>query len=243
MIDGQQFRFWLDGVWRSQVMPTRGLVVEVDLDHSLQITGMAAVPESQVGRAQAELAILDNSPSESTAGPQTPRFLASAFIASGLLLVGWFFLTTISIAIPVVGKVDLTFWQLLGLLNTPDAFDAVDRANLSAGIYSVFAAIVLTGPFLQHFWKDRRALLAGVAPLLFMIMIGIAAHSRVRQAFVPGAYPQVGGLGVLNGISFGFGAYLTAMIGAYFAFTGVRQFALARAVQRHQPEKSRPAAA
>jgi hypothetical protein len=46
------------------------------------------------------------------------------------------------------------------------------RGSPSAGLYGFLAIVALAGPFLHYFWKDKRAVLAGVLPLLFMLVIG-----------------------------------------------------------------------
>src|SRR5215469_7914471 len=47
MIDGQQFRFWLDGVWHSDLRPKPGLAVNVELNRELQVIGITVIPEAQ----------------------------------------------------------------------------------------------------------------------------------------------------------------------------------------------------
>ena len=47
MIQGQQFRFQREGVWRSEIAPKLGLVVDVDLDNNLQVIGMSVVTDSE----------------------------------------------------------------------------------------------------------------------------------------------------------------------------------------------------
>lgn len=47
MIEGQQYRFSLEGEWKSEVVPKRGLVVEVELDRNLRVVSAKAVPEAQ----------------------------------------------------------------------------------------------------------------------------------------------------------------------------------------------------
>src|SRR5215469_10588296 len=47
MIDGQQFRFWLDGVWHSDLRPKPGLAVNVELNRELQVVGITVIPEGQ----------------------------------------------------------------------------------------------------------------------------------------------------------------------------------------------------
>jgi hypothetical protein len=48
MIEGQQFRFQLEGVWRSDIAPQPGQAVEVHLDRELQVIGLSVVMEARV---------------------------------------------------------------------------------------------------------------------------------------------------------------------------------------------------
>lgn len=47
MIEGRQFRFQLEGVWRSEIAPQPGQVVEVELDRQLQVVGLSVITEPQ----------------------------------------------------------------------------------------------------------------------------------------------------------------------------------------------------
>ena len=93
MIEGQQFRFALDGVWRSEVPPKPGLDVEVELDHILQVTGITVVPAFRIERehAQGKRSIVKRM--DGDAGHKLiAKFVALALVAIGLLLAGWYLL-------------------------------------------------------------------------------------------------------------------------------------------------------
>ena len=57
MIEGRQYWFPLEGVWKSQVPPTPGLAVDVKLDQARQIIAITAVSESQLAEEQAERSV------------------------------------------------------------------------------------------------------------------------------------------------------------------------------------------
>ena len=50
MIDGRQYPFSIDGIWRSEILAKAGLEVEVEFDKNLQITGITALPKAQMAR-------------------------------------------------------------------------------------------------------------------------------------------------------------------------------------------------
>lgn len=251
MIDGQQFRFELDGVWKSEAAPRAGQAVDVNLDQNLQVTEITAVAESQVAREHAEAAVsLAKEKGGEIARMAVARFGAPALIAAGVLLVGWFFLSFFTISIPFAGKADFTFWQTLGLVNSSNALEAMDHSSSpGAGIYALLALIALAGPFVHHFWKDKRAILGGLAPLVFTLVIWIMARSTIQNAFVgnvPGAFAELGRQAsseIMKDVSLGFGAYICGLVSVYFAAIAVRGFLATKTGERQEPEHSRPAAA
>ena len=92
MIDGQQFRFALEGVWRSEAPPKPGLNVEVELDHNLQVSGITVIPDSQIAREHAQAAVAKAEEKEVSRRLGT-NWAVVAVIATALLLVGSFLLT------------------------------------------------------------------------------------------------------------------------------------------------------
>ena len=50
MIEGQQFRFQLEGIWHSEIPPHPGQAVEVYLDRELQVIGLSAITETEAPR-------------------------------------------------------------------------------------------------------------------------------------------------------------------------------------------------
>ncbi len=53
MIEGRQYSFSMEGVWKSQVPPKPGLAVDVKLDRVGQILAITGVSESQLATEQA----------------------------------------------------------------------------------------------------------------------------------------------------------------------------------------------
>jgi len=53
MIEGRQYWFCIEGVWRSEKPPRPGLAVDVKFDHAGQILAITAVSESQLADEQA----------------------------------------------------------------------------------------------------------------------------------------------------------------------------------------------
>ena len=57
MIEGRQYWFSMEGVWKSEVPPKPGLAVDVKLDRAGQILAITAVFESQLANEQAERSV------------------------------------------------------------------------------------------------------------------------------------------------------------------------------------------
>ena len=57
MIEGRQYWFCLDGVWKSEIPPKPGLAVDVKLDTAGRILAITAVSDSQFAKEQAERSV------------------------------------------------------------------------------------------------------------------------------------------------------------------------------------------
>ena len=237
MVEGQQYKFSLDDVWKSETLPKPGLDVEVDLDQNLQILAITAIPESQIAKEQAEKAMAKAKEKSGELFRKVIAKCGAPALVAALLVLGWLFLTTVSVRMPLVGKLDFTFWQVLGFVNANNSLEALDRSGqISSGFYGFFALIALAGPFVHHVWKDKRAVLGGLAPLVFMVIVGVMARSSFQSAFggnVPGEFGEMARQAqaeAMKGISLGVGAYFSGMVSLYFAAVGTRRFLAERAV-------------
>ena len=133
-----------------------------------------------------------------------------------------------------MGSMSFTFWQLLGFLNTKNALEVLMQAgtgNASTGVYGFLAFVSLVGPFIHFLWKDKRAVLGGVLPLLFMLIVGLVAHRSFNSAMGMGGAadpndPMVQAIQqqVSQAISIGFGVYLSVLASLYFAGMSVKKF-------------------
>jgi hypothetical protein len=239
VVDGQQYSFTLEGTWKSEAPPAVGMTVDAEFNDAGQIASLRVVPESQLTKEQAQAALTaaKGKGAEIFSGI-VARFGALNLIALLLLIIGWFFLSAVSIQSPG-GSMSFTFWQLLGFINAKNALDILMQAGTgtaSTGIYGFLAFVSLVGPFVHYLWKDKRAVLGGVLPLLFMLIVGIIAHSSVNSALgMGGANDPNNPLAqqvqqqVSQAISIGFGVYLSVLACLYFAGMGVKNFLGAKA--------------
>src|SRR5689334_14470325 len=87
MIDGQQYSFALEGVWKSEAAPKIGTAVEVDFDAQGQIAAITAVPQSQIAK-QAGFDALGVAKTQgvSMLGPIVEKAGRNNLIAAGVIL-------------------------------------------------------------------------------------------------------------------------------------------------------------
>ena len=237
MVEGQQYPFVLDGIWKSTVPASAGLAVDVDFDTQGVIRGITAVPDSQVAKEQAEAALAAaKQKSAALASNLVARFGLPTLIAEAILIVAWFFLTAVSIQIPFAGKLEFTFWQILGFLNASNVLEVLERnGHPSTGVYGFLALACLAGPFVSYFWKDKRAALAGALPLVFMAIVCLIVRSSIHNALGDAGSSPIADLQqqvqdeMSKAISIGFGIYLSVLAAVYFAGLAVKKFLLSRA--------------
>jgi hypothetical protein len=231
IVEGRQYPFLMEGIWRSDVPAKPGLVVNVDFDPEGNLNSITAVPQTQLNQEQAELA---------RAATGTRSALLESFgleagaVArlgvNGLIALCWFFLTAVSIDLPVFGKLDFNFWQLLGFLNSGASPQFSGTSGADPGLLGLLAIIALAGPFLPIFWKDRRALFGGLLPLVFMILVAGLASRSIHAALVgplSGLHAQLPTnlrYGIFNVLSIAFGTYLSASLAIYLAVLSAKQF-------------------
>lgn len=235
IIDGQQYKFSLDDMWKGPLPPKPGLTVDVEMNQGLEIIGITAVPESASTREREKARLQERS---EILARQRSRISARDLIALGLLAAGWFLLTTIAVAPPGGGTVNLTFWQVLGLVNSGNPLELVaGGAHPSVGLYGLLTLLAFAGALVRHFWRQRIAVLGGAIPLLLMIVVWATARSDFESAFR--AYGDVGKLAqaeAMQAISLGLGAYLSGLMSLYFAVVAIREFLAPPTAAAHEEE-------
>ena len=219
MVEGQQYRFSRTEEWKSECAPSSGQVVDVELDSQGKVCGVTVVPDSQLAMEYVETqAASKHATGRNLASTVIARIGLPSLAAAGLLAATWFFLTSASVQVPFPGRLEFTFWQMLGFLNSGKFSEILDgTGGPSSGLYGVLAIVALAGPLARLVWKDRRALFGGFLPLLFIVAVGIAI-----QANLHGGIRDQSHIGTLKALSPGLGAYLSILISLYLAFASAR---------------------
>ena len=232
LVDGQQLPFAMGPLWKSPVPATVGMSVEVEFAEDGTVTGITQVTDAQIAKEHAEAAMnVAREKGGAIVASAVASFGLPLLISTGLLIVSWFFLSAVSVD-ALLGKISFTFWQVLGFINAGSAWDVVMQGGSgpSAGLYGFFCIVALAGPFLRFVWKDRRASLGGLLPLVFMLFVGIMV--RISLQSMTGGTPE-GPLAdvqrqaqaeMMKAISVGVGIYISALASLYLAAVAVKQF-------------------
>ena len=250
-IDDNQHQFSLEGIWKSADPPKPGMHVLVEFTPDLTILSVIPIPESQIAKEQAE-AVLHAAREKGgvMVSAAVAKFGWPLLIAAGVLIVGWFFLNSMSVQ-SAFGTIHYTFWQVLGFLNAGSPGDAMmqGREGASAGFYGFMALVALAGPFLHYFWKDKRAALGGLLPLAFMLFVAVMVRSSLHSLMggtADGPLAEIQRQAqqeMMNAISVGAGAYVSAMVGLYLAAVSAKRFLVARSIETEVTPLSKQAAA
>lgn len=225
MAEGRQYPFAMEGVWRSDIPPRPGLVVDLELDQGGQVVAIHVVTELQLAREQAEAVSIRARTKGNFAPSATPFSGISTVLATAVLALAGWFLTAFSIDSSLFGRLEFTFWQGLELLNRHTRAELLDQRDSSgAGLYGALAIAGLAAPFLHYVWKDRRAILAGVLPLLLAVVLGIGIYSAMKH----GARTDAATLGP--------GSYLAAVASLYLASIAIRQFLVSKPAEGHDSQ-------
>jgi hypothetical protein len=242
MVEGRQYPFLMDNLWRSKVPATPGLVVEVDFDPHGNLNGITAVSQSQARNYEYE-----PGSTLSTMQPLVENWVYGAGIFSRVvpataLLLCWLFLNAISIQLPFFGRSDLTFWEVLGYLGPGNLGQVTDiTTSPDVGGWGFLGLLALAGPFLPLLWKDRRAHLGGILPLSFIAFVAFRVAAIMRAVVDPrisASYGSPATERLFHVAGIGLGAYLSATLAIVIAGLSAMQFLAASKTCKGRFERS-----
>lgn len=235
---GKQYEFELAGMWKSDSAPKSGMVVEIELDSVGTISAVYAVSESDLAKEQAVKAMLATKEKGAALyGELSARMGKPTLIAIAALLVSWFYLDVLSINLGgFSGKVSITFWQMLGQVNSGGSVVGGLNGEADKGIYGLLALVALAGPFLSQIWKDSKAYLGYCLPIALMLLIALKIYWGIQDA----AEVSLGNnfanelmqnmmKSIMKAVKFGLGAYVAVAASAFLAFVGLKKYFAAKA--------------
>lgn len=248
--EGRQYQFLLNEMWKSDFPPRPGLLVDLEFDSDGKINRITAVPTPQLEREPVGCPTLSAKTRMLDLASVVTRGGLSPLVAAGLLPITWFFLTAVSLELPLVGKLELTLWQVLGYLSAGNLLSMLEReGNHATGFYGVFAIVALAGPLVHYFWKDKRALLGGLLPFTFLLLVSFAIRSNLQTsvpAFTNAPYANLHNQPqdqLIKAMSLGPGAYVSFCATLYLALQSGKQFLKIKTSQQTQFRHSQKAAA
>jgi hypothetical protein len=190
--------------------------VELELGQDGTVCSLAAVPESQLAREHAERALnVAREKGSALAASAVAQIGMPTLVAMGVLVLGWFFLNALTYDAGVIGRLDFTFWQILGFLNSSDGFDRLlsVRDGNNPGIYGLMGWMALAGPFVGAFRDGKRAALGGLLPIAFMLLVAVLAQASLLSpnSGMPAEIADAARDEVRRGISLGACAYISVV--------------------------------
>lgn len=188
IVDGQQWPFTLDRVWKSPVAPSVNMVVDVDFDGQGNITAITAVDPHQAAREKLnqiggaaqqhgkEAALI----ARQGVGALAARMGKVALGAATILWIAWFFMPVLTVQ-QIVGARAITFWDFLAL-DLSNAMLPLQLVASSHGLLSIIGLLAIAAPFAAPFIRRPRAKFLYAMPLLYLILVGVAVVYDCNQA-------------------------------------------------------------
>ncbi len=249
-VQGSQYPFRLEGMWRSEYSPKVNMPVDVEFDDQDKIVAVSSVNGQAVVGEHAAQAL--------GAAQESAKKIAAEFQAKGLpviqeyaqrigyptlaalgaVIIAWFFMPAASIDAGFLGKNSVTFYQSLKFLNS----GAMALQGGGAGIYGLLCFLALIAVLLPQFWNNRRAGYGMAAPLILMVLVVFIAYFKASSQFSGGEeavgnaeyqammreMAEQAAAEMRKAVSIGFGTWLAFIAGAYLAWQGWTKVRAAR---------------
>ncbi len=220
--EGKQFPFAI-GAWRAQSVPAPGRTVEIETDGD-KVTAIQVVSEDVLikekaaelsGKLGSALGNIDLSALKSGGGPVAAgsiveRYGMIVLGAYALFLVGTLVFNAISVSL-LGSSMGRSLFEIASLLSQMGA-------NGGGGIKLILVLAYL-GVALPLIWRDRRAWLALLLPLV-AILWSVVAVMKIMNSVGGGGFASE----MADVFSIGFGFYLAGLTALVLAGGGVMRF-------------------
>ncbi len=206
LLNGRQYPFTLEGVWRSAVAPAPNQSVIVELDGAGTLLSITVVDQAQVAKEKmAELSNVAKERGEVVARQIQSGILALAARMGGgtlgiavVIWITWFLIRAASIGGGGEDMASYTFWKLIGT-NFSDQISMMDGGHARGWMrFLGFCAIV--APFLAPFIRESWSRFLNAAPLAAVLLGWLVVHENLAGTFAQ--------LGADNPFSYKWGFYL-----------------------------------
>jgi hypothetical protein len=206
LLNGRQYAFTLEGVWRSAVAPAPNQSVTVELDGTGALVAITVVDQGQIAKEKlAELSGVAQERGKVVAGQiQTgisalaARMGAVTLSIAVLIWIVWFFIPAAAVGGVGEDVASYTFWKLIGT-NFSDQMSMMDGGHARGWLRLIgFAAIV--APFAAPFIRASWSRYLNAAPLAAVLLGWLVIHQNMAGTF--------GQMGADNPFSYRWGFYL-----------------------------------
>ena len=229
-VDGRQFVFTLEDMWKSDLPPRPGMIVDVAFNTEGAPQAVCLVPDNQIAKEQAEQAIADaRQHGSAIASGIKSRFGIPVVVTELILLVSFFILPNVSVGNAYARRA-LTGWEVTGL-NVSSGM-ASDH-----GFLSLLAVVCLFAPLAVPFWKSVWSRWLYAAPLGFCFLTLVTIYVEVQKLGRAATESAASWLGaqaatemsrqVAGMISVQVGAFLVLICAGYLATRALKASAFA----------------
>lgn len=224
-VEGIQYVFTLEGMWRSDVPPRTGMTVDVDFDNNSAPKAVYAVSETQVAKEQAQRAVPDALlAGETVRSGIKARFGIVPLGIEALQLIAFFVLPNLFVG-NAFGRRAFTGWEAVGL-------NAATYTSIDHGLLSLLALVCLFAPLVVPFLKASWSRWVYTAPLGFVALATITLYAQIQNSVRASSQAMSGLLGngaaqqmaheVTGMFTPALGAYVVLLCSLYFAARAFR---------------------
>ncbi len=222
IVEGRQWPFTLDGVWKSSAAPSANMAVDVDFDGQGNITAITAVDPQQAAREKLnQIGGAAQQHGKETAeivrqgvGVLAARMGKFTLGAAVILWIAWFFMPALTVGENVTNAPkSFTFWDLVGL----DPNTNIMQAPASHGLFGLLGLLAIVAPFGAPFIRNSKAKLLTAAPLIYLVIAYFVIQSDFNTFFAHIYGATLNDASKWLSFSFGYGAYLLAAASLFLA--------------------------
>jgi len=205
-VNGKQYFFVLEGVWKSAIAPAPNQAVTVELDSAGELTSVTVIDPQQLAKERlAELGGVAQERGKEIAGQiQTgvgalaARMGAVTLGAAVVIWITWYLLPAAGLAGGGEDVASFTFRTLLGT-NLADQSSMVNPGHARA-LLRFIGLVAIAVPFAAPFIRTTWSRYLNAAPLAAVLLGWVVIHENEASA--------LGQLGADNPFSFKWGFYL-----------------------------------
>ena len=222
-VGGKQYTFSREGLWRSDVTPRVGMVVEVSFDQVGAPVTLYPIPDAQVAEEQglkefAAAPEMDGSPG----GGVVRRYGADRLLAEAVLVLTFFLLPNVSLGPPAARQV-LSGWDSTGL--NPETLSTNEHSVRSLlALSCLFAPLAALG--VKTGWSRflyAAPVLFGIGNLSYILAVPDRSFSAGTDVVSRVGTEATRVLGQVNAPTIAAGGYVSLLCAVYLAAYSFRR--------------------